>query len=314
MGSMQDLYVSGCDHLKHLISTHKWDDLWDTARARTNSKYNRLFVHYNGGEAKHFESEYVCKLLSEQVPMVEQDRAAQLDSTYNAFNGLLLEIRCRKIFNHVAAEGKSVTVTKTRWLGVPSETFHIAKIVDYSEAQSGGPAHLEFSTLCHIPVKRSQGCFDFVLQRRNKSGKYHVYFLKFTVANHDDALLQYAAEFLHRMFPSNLAKQVGTSAHKAHISATADAVHIGEDVPLLKHAVARAEALPASADMHVDDTESLAKLRLSADDSPVPVVSTEVFPKMKVQLHFYFVLPKDRVNKFKLQACNIEDIQSVQNL
>jgi hypothetical protein len=37
------------------------------------------------------------------------------------------------------------------------------------------------------------------------------------------------------------------------------------------------------------------------------------FPKAKVKVHFYFVLPEDRARAFRLHSCTAFDVESIQN-
>lgn len=156
---------------------------------------------------------------------------------------------------------------------------------------SGGPAHLDYITVCHIPVKRNPGCFDFVLIRRCiKNGKYDVYFLQFTVADHHDALLQYAAKFLQHMFPNNLAKHVETKAQeKKRTGREGLRSDIGEEASLLVHSreAPLAGPLASAQSTGADLTDHLAEMQLS-----LPTVSIEKFAKMNLQVHFTSCCPE----------------------
>ena len=180
------------EELRGLIPADNWKDLWTAAIGRLD-KYNRLFIHTNRGKTKHFVSDFIYQEVSRQVSIKELDYAATvvpatIVPANKAFMRIIFQIRVRQVFKNAVAERKRVTFTKTKFWSLP-ETFRIEKIVDYSEAQSGGPGHLEYTTHCHIPVKWNQDCFDFVLLRRENTGTYHVYFLQLTVVNHQDALL-----------------------------------------------------------------------------------------------------------------------------
>ena len=133
-----------------LIPVDNWKDLWIAAIGRLD-KYNRLFIHTNRGKTKHFVSDFIYQEVSRQVSIKELDYAAAIDSANKAFMGMIFQIRVRQVFKNAVAERKRVTFTKTKFWSLP-ETFRIEKIVDYSEAQSGGPGHLEYTTHCHIPV------------------------------------------------------------------------------------------------------------------------------------------------------------------
>ena len=180
------------EELRGLIPADNWKDLWTAAIGRLD-KNNRLFIHTNRGKTKHFVSDFIYQEVSRQVSIKELDYAATvvpatIVPANKAFMRIIFQIRVRQVFKNAVAERKRVTFTKTKFWSLP-ETFRIEKIVDYSEAQSGGPGHLEYTTHCHIPVKWNQDCFDFVLLRRENTGTYHVYFLQLTVVNHQDALL-----------------------------------------------------------------------------------------------------------------------------
>jgi hypothetical protein len=273
------------DILRHFFPPRNWDDLWWSFILRRDT-FNLLFVHNNHGKAKRFVSDFVYKEVARRVSLYELDHAeASINTENNALMGMFFELRVRKILSNAAATGQCITFTKTSLLSL-SATFRITKVLDEGDPESGGPAHLECTTVCHIPIKCCAGSFDFALIRRDKRGKYDVYFLQLTVAHSEDALLQYAAMFLHRMFPNNASAPVHTCAQKRDGTAVA------------------AEKGPS--------TEGPANLQLYGVDCPVPVVPTQAFPAMKIHVHYYFVLPRGHVRDFKLAACNIEDAASMQ--
>jgi hypothetical protein len=264
-------------------------------------------VHTHREGTKRFVSDFVSKEISRLIPIAELNRAETIDSEDTVLMGMIFETRVRRIFRDTVALGKGVTFTKTKLLSVP-ETFRIARMMDDSEPQSEGPAHLDCITACHIPVKRNDGCFDSALIRRDKSGKYDVYFLQFAVTDRTVAHFQYAAEFLRRMFPNN------TPAEPAQ--AGVQSGQSREDDFMQGSAGAMVETQTPEAQLYPDvaaHTEGPAVPHLAAEDSPVPAVLTEEFPRMKIRVHFYFVLPCKRARDFKLGSCKIEGIPSLQN-
>lgn len=292
-------YEAVKQHLRYTISAHKWEDLWWTARSFHDSGVSCLIVNTHQGEEKRFVNEFVYQEVSRLVPFEELDRAETLEPNNKAFMSLLFKLRNRKILEEAVVKEKNITFKKTQRMSF-STSFRIVKIVDDGEVTEGvGSKQPTMTTLCYMQIKWDEECFDVALIRRGKNDKYDVYFLHFSVSHRENVHLHYAADFLHRMFPKHKMKQ-----QQQRLANITDAVQ----VPVRESDITQQGEIGASVAV---ETQNIAKMQLSTNNSPTCVVLPETSTKMKILVHYYFVLPKNRAFRFKLASCDIREVSSV---